>query len=906
MTSRPTTSVGEDVEASPPRPRRPSLRLHPDAALYIRDEIARAGGREVCFLAEVGPDGMVTEPRAVARGNRAAVLAAARDAPEGGIMIHNHPSGVLEPSDADLAVAARLHEEGLGTAIVDSGAHHMYVVVEPPVPRMREPLELDAVEALVAPGGGLSARHPGFEDRAGQREMIRAVADRYNQGGVLVVEAGTGTGKSLAYLLPAAAWALKNGERTVVSTATINLQEQLVGKDLPMVRQLLGDGVRWSLLKGRGNYISIRRALLAAEQAVSLFPDDRSGEIKDILDWIGTTGDGSLGDLSFSPSEEVWEEVRSDSDVCLRARCPHFQDCFYQKARREAASAEILVVNHHLLFSDLALRKATGNQTRSAVLPPYRHVILDEGHNVEDAATDHLGARLTRTGLFRTLARLDRGGRGVLAAIQDVVAGVSSGDSSRTPLLQRLDSRVHPALDDTRARLELFFDHLEPRVPLEAGEGAAVRLGAPGGAQEPWDDPAVRERGEGLLGSLGRLEREVGELRQRIELADGYTERLEGRLLDLQSLERRLAQAAAGIRLVLDPEEGGGRYVRWMEGRRSGRRGAGNLVLAAAPLDAGALLRETLFESVDTAILTSATLTVRGSFGFVRGRLGLGGDAPPAGVGGRTRPSRRPGPDEDWIPGFLDVDQEPGERDGGDAGEESTLVVRELEVPSPFDHARQSLLAVPGGLPDLRDPRFDQATASVVAELAEITGGGLFVLFTAHRALRDVAGLLRQRGLDGSYPLFVHGERDRGHLLQAFVSSGKGILLGTASFWEGVDVPGDPLRGLVIQKLPFRVPTEPVTEARVEAIEARGGDPFAHFMLPLAALRLKQGFGRLIRTRSDRGAVILLDDRIVSRRYGRVLRESLPPTPLVRGDWTVVRKRVADFYRNDPHADPMG
>jgi ATP-dependent DNA helicase DinG len=882
-------------------PSRPPLTLHPDAAGFIRDEVARAGGREVCFLAEVGSDGVITAPRAVARGNRAAVLAAARDAPPGGIMLHNHPSGVLEPSDADLAVAARLHEEGLGTGIVDNGALELYVVVEPPVPRVRELLSPEELEALVAPGGALAALHSGFEDRGGQRTMIREVTRAYNEGGTLVAEAGTGTGKSLAYLLPAAAWALRNGERTVVSTATINLQEQLVGKDLPLVRRILGDDVRWALLKGRGNYISIRRAHLAAEQASSLFTDDRSREMTDLLAWVDRTGDGSLGDLPFTPSDEVWEEVRSDGDICLRARCPHFQACFYQRARREAASAELLVVNHHLLFSDIALRRATGNRSQAAVLPPYRHVVLDEAHNVEDAATDHLGAHLTRTGLFRTLARLDRNGKGILAAIQGAVAGAPDGDPHRGPLLQRLDARVHPALDDARARLELLFDLLEPRVP-EGGEGTALRLGTPQGAGEPWDDPAVRERGEGLLGSLARLEREVAELRARIDLAEGWGERLEGRLLDLQSMERRVAQAAAGIRLVLDPAEGKGRFVRWLEGRRSPRRGAENLVLAAAPLEPGPLLRESLFEVVDTAVLASATLTVRGRFTFIRTRLGLAEPGSP--------PLRRPEVVADpsgWEPD-PDPDAWPEPTFGVGEGDESPrqLDIRELVVPSPFDHARQSVLAVPTGLPDLRDPAFDRATAGIVAELASLTGGGLFVLFTAHRSLRRVTAHLREAGVEGRHPLFVHGEGDRARLLQGFVASGKGILLGTASFWEGVDVPGDPLRGLIIQKLPFRVPTEPITEARVEAIEGAGGDPFRDFMLPLAALRLKQGFGRLIRTRADRGAIVLLDDRVLSKRYGRVLLDSLPPTPVLKGPWGEVALRLREFYRNQQGIEDVG
>ncbi|MSR36318.1 MAG: helicase, partial [Gemmatimonadetes bacterium] len=281
------------------------------------------------------------DPRPVARGNHEAVVAAAQDAPTGALMIHNHPSGVLEPSHADLAVAARVWEQGLGTALVDNAATRLYVVVEPPAPRVVTPLDLDALEALIGPTGPLAALHPEYEDRPGQRRMLRLIGERYNEGGVAITEAGTGTGKSLAYLLPAAAWAIQNGERTVISTATINLQEQLVGKDLPMVRDLLGGDLTWALVKGRGNYISIRRAQLAAEEAPTLFESERgtAGEMKGLLDWIEKTEDGSLSDLPVVPSDEVWEEVRSDPDVCMRAKCPHFQRCFYQRARRRAQSA---------------------------------------------------------------------------------------------------------------------------------------------------------------------------------------------------------------------------------------------------------------------------------------------------------------------------------------------------------------------------------------------------------------------------------------------------------------------------------------------------------------------------------------------------------------------------------------
>ena len=279
------------------------LRMSPDAAEAIRREIQKAGGREVCFLAQVSEARELIEPRAVARGNKAAVLVAARGAEEGGVMIHNHPSGVLEPSDADLGVAAQLYEEGLGSAITDNSADSLYVVVEPPSPRHVEPLDVEALEGLIGPAGPLAERHPRYEDRPGQRAMLRLVAERFNEGGIAIVEAGTGTGKSLAYLVPAAAWALQNGERTVISTNTINLQEQLDSKDLPLVRSLVGDDVDWALVKGRGNYISIRRARLAAETAPLLFEDDRTDELDGLLDWIDGTDDGSLADLTFVPSD---------------------------------------------------------------------------------------------------------------------------------------------------------------------------------------------------------------------------------------------------------------------------------------------------------------------------------------------------------------------------------------------------------------------------------------------------------------------------------------------------------------------------------------------------------------------------------------------------------------------------
>lgn len=865
MTSRPLDPAGalagvDGLEVEPPSlPGTPPgvrpLRLAAAAAARIREEIARARGREVCFLAEVSPEREVVNPRAVARGNQSAVLAVARDAPEGAILIHNHPSGLLEPSDADLAVAAQVFDDGLGTAITDNEARELYVVVEPPAPRVRVPLELEALEALLAPRGPLAAAHPLYENRTGQREMIRLVGEAYNRGGVVLVEAGTGTGKSLAYLLPAARWALENRERTVVSTNTINLQEQLVSKDLPLVARLLDEEVPWALVKGRGNYVSIRRAYLAAQGTGDLFEEDRAGEMNALLEWLRSTEDGSLADLGFTPSDEVWEEVKSDPDACLRARCPHFQDCFYQRSRRRAASARLLVVNHHLLFTDVAVRRATQNWTQSAVLPPYRHVILDEAHNVEDAATSHLGVEVTRRGLYRLLARLDRRGKGILGALSD---GLRGEEGRAVEHRTRIEERVRPAVDEARAHLGSFLDALDPVVPRR-GEGEAVRIGeGEGTIPEPVADEGVRERLHGLLGSLQRLAREVAELRRRVEGDEKLSDAVEGRLLDLRGAERRLGAVEVALRLVMEPGDQGPNLVRWLQLRGRGKRR--NLVLAAAPIELGPVLRESLFGKLETTVLTSATLATRRRFDFLRGRLGL-------------------------DPGGLQELEDPPE-------------VVERIVLSPFDFHAQSLLVVPTDLPDPQGApeALDAATARVVEAVARDTDGGLFVLFTSYRALRSVAESLRAAGADARWPLFVQGEGHRSEILGEFVRDGRGILLGTSSFWEGVDVPGEPLRGLVIQRIPFRVPTEPVTAARVEALERRGGDAFHGYMLPLAALRLKQGFGRLIRSRDDRGAVVLLDDRILRKRYGRYLRDSLPDVPLLKGPWEEVQGRLRRFY----------
>jgi ATP-dependent DNA helicase DinG len=853
------------------------LHLTKSAAGTIRREIERAKGNEVCFIAEVSESGAVKGPRAVARGNRTAVLAAVREAEWGTLVIHNHPSGTLEPSDPDLSVAADLYAQGIGLAICDNEARELYVVMEPARETQLELLDPAAIEATLAPGGPVARAHAGYEDRPTQRDMAVAIAARYNDGGVLVAEAGTGTGKSIAYLIPAVEWAVRNRERTVVSTNTINLQEQLVTKDLPFLRRALGKPFRFALVKGRGNYISIRRAKLAMDTGLALVDGPAARELAALTEWVGSTREGSLQDLPFTPSAEVWDEVGSDSDVCLRAKCPHFEQCFYQNARREAAGADVLVVNHHLLFSDLAVRRAQGNWTAPAVLPPYRRVVLDEAHNVEDAATSHLGVAVSQRGLHRLLSRVDRRGKGVVRGVEERLKLIETGEI-RAECLGRIEKGIRPDVGNARQRAADLFARLE--TILSRAPDGVLRLAEGFDTDDPWSEdvsPALQD----LLVVLDRLARGLDGLREAVLTDRRATEKLEEQLVEVSALANRLRGQADGLRTALIPGDDPVALVRWLERRGGGQAQEPNVVVCAAPIELGDVLREALWEPVDTAILTSATLSTRDGFGFVTGRLGL-----------------------DRIPRV---------------GEES--------YPSPFDFGTQTVVAIPTDLPGVRPPlrgaagpaeplgrtgadRFparplralshDDATATVIQELAGLSDGGIFGLFTSYRSLRNVAGTLRRWQTDARWPLYVQGEAPRAELVRRFTADGRGILLGVASFWEGVDVPGDPLRGLVLAKLPFRVPTEPLTAARMEALGRDGGSGFFHYMLPHAALRLKQGFGRLIRSTADRGVVVLLDGRVLEKAYGRYFLDSLPPAPVRRGPWAELAEGLREFYHRPP------
>ncbi|MFM8566269.1 MAG: ATP-dependent DNA helicase [Gemmatimonadota bacterium] len=719
------------------------------------------------------------------------------------------------------------------------------MVVEVPRARPAATLAPDDIAGLLGPDGPVARRLGRYEDRPSQREMARLISSLFSRGGVGLIEAGTGVGKSLGYLVPALRWAAESGERTVVSTNTITLQEQLTGKDLPFLAEALTDQkVRFALLKGWRNYLCLQRLEQARAQGPALFDDAASVELAAIEAWAEKTTDGSLADLPDPPRGEVWDEVAAEGDLCTRLRCPHFERCFVFTARRAAAQADVIVVNHHLLMADLAVRRASQRWDEAAVLPAFKRLVIDEGHHLEDAAASHLGQEVSRRSLERLFNRLDRRGKGLLPALERALS--KGTDLLSVASLDLLRARLAPSLHTSRVKAAALCDLLAGWLAVR--DEPQVRL------TDAFADDAIWGDGLGvalddLLAEIDLLGDGLRMVRERLESDERRAEELAPLLNEVRGVTRRLAGAGDALRAALRPDRDGLPRVRWLE-RRGGE---GNVGATAVPLDLAPVLREDLFRRVETAVVTSATLAVGDGFDFLTKRLGLD-----------------------------DPELEPVT---------ATLA-------SPFSYPTQAVLAIPSDFPapNLDGSAHFARTLSAAEDLIAFAGGGVFLLFTSHRDVREAARVLRERGVARAHPLLVHGEAPRDDLLRRFRAHGDAVLVGTASFWEGVDIPGRALRGLVLARIPFRVPTEPVTAAQCEAIEAEGRSAFDEYMIPHAALRLKQGFGRLIRTADDRGVVVICDPRVLTKGYGRRLLQGLPPAARLQGPWALLRDGLRAFY----------
>ena len=753
------------------------------------------------------------------------------------MLIHNHPSGFLVPSDNDLAILGEAARAGLGAYIVDNKLANVYVVAEPVKKKKLSKLNPELIVAALESGGIVSKRLSAYEIRESQLDLMRLVIRGFNESALTAAEAGTGVGKSFAYLLPALNYAAVNDERIVISTATITLQEQLYGKDIPLVNAALNKKIKTLLIKGRGNYIC-RRRLDDALREPFLDDEDRA-QTEDIARWAETSKTGSRSDLAFLPSEGIWSRLCSESETCINMRCPERERCFVMQLRRDALDAKILVVNHHLLFADLAARLGGAGYTGTVVLPPYNRVIIDEAHTVEEAATSFFSKEFSRLGVYRNLSRLYRKRR-----------------AKKSGLLLRLIPLL-PSVPGTAAEGEFLIDSIEDgiektRTAMDTIDETALELCAADGLFRlvPQKNNLIKNR----------LSQDFSVLRKSINALSGLCRGLLERVPDehtedpviweIRSLLGRLDTVASVCTSFVEYEENNDDVI-WIE-RRSGSRGeAPWAVFHVTPVDVAPYLKEALFEPNKTVVCVSATLTVSNSFGYWMSRSGLG-------------------------------------------------LVSEREIltgiyPSPFPYHSKVLLAVPEDAPLPTEPDYAGFVDRAAGALAEASGGSALVLFTSYQALKSAYEAALPVLMDQEIRVLKQGDDDRNRLLTNFLNDEHSVLFATDSFWEGVDAPGDTLRLVILCRLPFKSPSDPVFEARCEAIEAGGGNAFMDLSLPEAVMKFKQGFGRLMRRSSDHGVVAVLDGRLLRKQYGRFFLNSLPETKTCFGDMESILRSVENF-----------
>ena len=826
--------------------------IHPGVCAKMRHEIDQAGGNEVFFIGRLDKESVVEEVTVVARGNNVsvpAVLAAVTSTRS--VVIHNHPDErELEPSPNDIAISQLVSAEGAGSYIVDNELGSIYVIVEPNLSKRYDPLPSDEIAVFFSPESPALKHIRGFESRPQQKCMAEEVLETFNTQEILLVEAPTGTGKTYAYLIPSLLWCKKNKERLVVATHTINLQEQLLKKDLPAIAAVFKESgleLTYALAKGRGNYLCLRKLSLHEEE-IDLFSDEEQRpEARAVAEWAKNTQDGSLSDLGFVPARNVWDSFSSDPESCQRGGCIFYQKCFYYKGRRAAAACDVIVANHHLLLADLEVKSLSAE---GAVMPHFLFAVIDEAHNLEDAATSYAQTSVTRRAVQHAMGRLLTGKKkGLLVCLAKHTQDIETITGEAACGI--LNERLIPDLEALKKECRNLFDSIDREF-----EAAVRDNGSPESRTIQLTEEVISEHFALSYEAARSFSTRVQDFAAVFsKLSKGFQKKelppTAAKLFpEVQAAVHRLLKTADAAASVFSSEAQG--LITWIETENSGA-----CSLKTAPLDVAEFLDSVLYSKLHTVIMTSGTLTVNGTFEFMTGHLGL---------------QRR----QDRL---------------------KTCKLAEI-----FDYKKQTLLCIPSDFDKVDAPAYPARLASSLVSMLSITRGRGLILFTSYKMMEQAHDLCRGPLKENGITALVQGTLPRPKLLQQYLAHPACALFATESFWEGIDIMGEKLVLLCITRLPFNVPTDPVARTRANSLLAHGKDPFKDYSIPLAVIKFRQGFGRLIRSKTDRGAVVIFDRRVTGSSYGRFFLNSIPDCACAIGTENNILIRLEEFFNTPSDA----
>ena len=793
-------------------------RFSDNARAEMRAQIKNASGNEVFFSGLINESGVVVSVSVGARGSLNSVPVNFSQKRNCSVLIHNHPSGNLQPSDADLMVASDCSENAQGFYIINNEVSEVYVVMEPVLPRVVKKLDSEKVAFYLSKNGPLAKKSADYEERPVQLELVKKIVSALNGNKIGIFEAGTGVGKSFSYLIPSMLWAVENKERVVVSTGTINLQQQLVEKDIPAAEKIVGKKIKAVLVKGRQNYLCLRRLDETGKER-DLFNEEQ--EIFDkIFEWSKNTPTGSRSDLSFMPSENIWQKVNSEADACMGMKCPFREKCFVMKVRKEAADANILVVNHHILFADIESRLEGAGFEDTAVLPPYKRIVFDEAHGIEDAATSFFSNQINRFKIQKQLNLLYRTRKGTAAGFLFTLLSLSFSEENADSLIEGVN-QIKVALNGLEDAALALLEH---EYTLRLFKNTKTQF-------------------VNVLHSMSVLQKHIADFTGNVrKLFDCIPEEAKDSpvLYETKSVLRRLEDSAVVLGSFLSWSEHLD-FVYWIQKSKLSSAVSKNIEnpyyvqFIQTPLDISQTMNKGVFEPMDSVICTSATLSIGKSFNYWKKHAGV----------------------------FF-------------AEEERIL---EGEFPSPFPYKTNVLFAVARDAPFPENAfEYQRYIEDSIVRLIRAAGGKTLVLFTSYESLKHACDIARNALRLSGIKILRQGDDDRFRLLKIFREDKTSVLFATDSFWEGVDVPGDSLSQVIIAKLPFGVPNNPVFAAKSEMIQQRGGSSFMELSVPDAVIKFRQGFGRLMRRNSDKGAIVVLDKRIVEKQYGRIFTSSVPET----------------------------